>query len=377
LIGLALLVGASSAACAEPPRAPVEAPIARRERPRLPLRFVLVTVDGTRWQEIFHGADPALAPPGVAEAVSAEALTPNLHRLMRRGLALGDLASGSRFLASGPNFVSLPGYTEILTGKPSPCQENDCRLPVAETLPDAFRESGLAADEIVVLASWERIGDVAAEEPRGLVVSAGRRLRVPRDLLVASDDVGLRQLFETSSHASPAPGGGTYRPDLYTRALAQARFERAPHPRFAFVGVGDTDEHAHAGNYAAYLDAIRGADAMLGDLLRIVDGWGPDEAASVVWLVTADHGRGPNFRDHGRSARGSEASWLVASGGPVPALGALGATDDHHLADLAPTVRALAGLPPVAGDDRGRPIAEIVLGAERALGRRLDAIEAP
>lgn len=335
---------------------------------------MLVALDGVRWQEIFHGADPGLsaARGKGGDLVTAEELTPNLHALMRRGVALGDLDASSPFLASGPNFVSLPGYTEMLTGRPSPCQENDCEVKPRPTLADAFRSvEGVSTDEVLVLASWEAIGRVSALAPESVVVSTGRGMRGNRSLFVAPDDAGMSPLFRAGEIASPSPGNGWYRPDAFTRTLALARFERLPHPRFAFVGLGDTDEHAHAGRYGDYLEAIRRADRLLGELVAATDAWGPDAAADVMWFVTADHGRGPGFRDHGRSARGSDASWLVAAGGPIPALGVLGATEAHHLRDLAPTILALTGLPAIEADDAGRPIDEIVIGAERALGRSL------
>lgn len=369
-------VGVSLGACARPSardasRTP-EAPPSRAAAPEpVPPRVILLALDGVRWQEIFHGADPALAAPG-SELTSAEELTPNLHALMREGVALGDVTADSRFLASGPNFISLPGYTEMLTGRPSPCQANDCRLPVAETLSDAFiGASDAAPDEVLVLASWDAIGRVAAKEPEKVVVSTGRHVIGFSDLLCGRHDAGMRPLYEASRSVAPDPGYGDYRPDAYTHALAVARFERVPHVRFAFLGLGDTDEYAHQGRYADYLGAIHEGDRLLGELRAIIRAWPADEAANVLWFVTADHGRGPNFRDHGKTARGSDATWLVAAGGPIPALGALGATRVHHLRDIAPTARALAGLPPVEGDDAGEPIDEIVIGAERALGHPL------
>src|SRR5689334_15013860 len=66
------------------------------------LNVVLVTVDGARWQDIFP-ADPSLSAP-----------LPNLRRFFfEQGVALGGLGDAP-VLASGPNFVSLPGYRELL-----------------------------------------------------------------------------------------------------------------------------------------------------------------------------------------------------------------------------------------------------------------------
>ena len=68
-------------------------------------------------------------------AVRARALTPNLHRLFfDEGVALGDPRIGEGVLASGPVYVSLPGYLEMMTGAPSACADNDCSPRVAWTI---------------------------------------------------------------------------------------------------------------------------------------------------------------------------------------------------------------------------------------------------
>src|SRR5262245_34502845 len=92
----------------------------RSKRPEVPLSapatrtVVLVAIDGVRWHEVFEGVDPALADRyGLtrSERLDAESLTPNLHRLMtREGAAIGAPGEGPEMVASGPNFMSLPGY---------------------------------------------------------------------------------------------------------------------------------------------------------------------------------------------------------------------------------------------------------------------------
>ena len=62
---------------------------------------VLVTIDGVRAEEAF-----------------SPMVMPRLRELIEtRGAALG-LSGFGNVVASGPNFVSLPGYTEIFTGRP-------------------------------------------------------------------------------------------------------------------------------------------------------------------------------------------------------------------------------------------------------------------
>jgi hypothetical protein len=129
-----LLVGCAPARMAAP---------AAPTLPALPPgpRLLLVTLDGARAREVFEGVDPQLAAARglrADELHDARALMPNLHRLIDRGVALG--GPEAPMFASGPRYVSLPGYREILTGRASAgCLDNDCPAVSEPTLLDELR----------------------------------------------------------------------------------------------------------------------------------------------------------------------------------------------------------------------------------------------
>src|SRR5581483_9484330 len=97
-------------------------------------------------------------------------------------------------------------------------------------------------------------------------------------------------------------------------------------PRFAFIGLGDTDEHAHRDDYAGYLESLRAADRFVGQLLATLAQLGEYGAETAV-IVTTDHGRAANFSSHGAGAPESQRVWLVAGGAGLraPARGLGGA----------------------------------------------------
>jgi hypothetical protein len=318
---------------------------------------ILVVLDGARWQEMFSGADPALAAAAHIEAPSAEALMPHFHALLEeRGAAIGAPGHGEAMYASGPNYVSLPGYTEIFTGRRRHgCADNDCPPARHATLFDEARSRSDGPGDVAVFASWDRIERVASSDAATLVLSTGRT-RITNEAALRDDDATSALLDE--GRAAPAfPGKTAFRPDRYTAALA-LRYLENRRPRLMFLGLGEPDEYAHLGDYPGYLAALRAADRTLGQLFEVLDRMGPRGQRTTVF-VTADHGRARDYRFHGRRFPESARVWLLAAGGDVSARGLAHSERSHRLADLAPTLRVVLGLPPDEAPAAGAPIEEL------------------
>lgn len=305
---------------------------------------VLVAIDGVRWQDVFHGVerrralDAGLSPSLIVDAAT---LTPVLHTLAtREGAAVGATRRGAMH-ASGPNFVSLPGYAELFTGSRAPdCQHNDCAAVTIPTIADELAVDG-DPGRVAVFSSWPRIARAAASSPERILLSAGRDGTNDAARLTAGDATAI-ELYELGERANPKPGWGSYRPDAHTAALA-LHYLRRDKPRFMFLGLGDTDEHAHHDDYPAYLDALRHADAVIGDIHATLRAFRA-EGTPTLLLVTTDHGRADNFVDHGGALVASSRVWLIASGDAVSARGFVHSPEPRHLADVAMTIRAVTGL---------------------------------
>jgi hypothetical protein len=326
---------------------------------------VVIVLDGARWQDVLMGVDGELAAEArLSPRVANQPTMPRLMELARkRGAILGAPDSGTVMRASGPNFVSLPGYTEILGGHPpTACGNNECAATTKPTLADEARAWSVSSREVALFASWPDLVRVAALHPETMVVSAGRSVRASESVL--REDEGTSDLLDRGAGALAWPGEGDYRPDRFTAPLA-TRYLDAVHPRFLFLSLGDTDEYAHRGDYARYLDALRFADDTIARIVEIIDGMG-DRGRRTAVYVTADHGRATDFRDHGGRWPESSRSWLVALG-DFPARGAIEAPRpasaesfvplERHLADIAPTAREWLGLPEVSDPGAGRAIA--------------------
>jgi arylsulfatase A-like enzyme len=223
----------------------------------------------------------------------------------------------SDFIASGPGHISLPGYNEITHGHPSTCQQNTCPQTTEATFIDR-----LALPDTAVITSWEEIGRAATNNPNSLVLNTGRMYRKNwKDL----DNMVFPWLV----------GEQPYRSDSYT-GKAAALYAHNHHPRFMWVGFGDTDEWAHAGQYPKYLTSMTYVDSWLEELLNNE----PDYMRNTDVIITADHGRGIDWRSHGWD-KASEKDWLIMCGRDIPSWGFVGYTEVKSLSNVAPTIEKL------------------------------------
>jgi len=277
---------------------------------------VLITLDGVRWQEVFTGTDPVLSQ----HHMSARELLPNLYDLfVDHGIAIGQK---SPIIASGPNHISLPGYLEITRGHPSTdCQRNDCYPIIDQSIFQLF-------DHPVLFSSWDVIARTAPSNI-DVVINSGRDVRSESwKRLNLSDNT----IFP---HTIGAPD---YRPDIYTEAPV-IQYALKYQPDLLWIGLGDGDEYGHLNNYPEYLASMQQTDEFIGSLVRWTEQ--SDYGKNTVFLITADHGRNANFRDHGTSMVSARV-FLLMHGKDIPAKGNIGITRQVSLSNIFPTIEDLA-----------------------------------
>jgi hypothetical protein len=247
--------------------------------------------------------------------------------------------------AGGSN-VSLPGYLEIFTGHPSRCLDNSCSQVDVSVLDEASRGgvSGVAS-----IGSWEALSKAVSGGNTGVFVSVGRHW--PDDV-PATEHLG--ELVLAGNAADAYPGHAEYRPDSATAAIA-LEYLRVAKPALLHIGLGDTDEYGHRGDYASYLDALRRADSLVGAVADVLEAMGADGEKTTV-IVTPDHGRNADFNDHGAFHPESARTFLIAFGSRLVPRGVGCPARDITLADVAPTIRVLMGLPRDATAGGGAPI---------------------
>lgn len=281
-------------------------------------RTILVTIDGLRWQEAFHGPDAALAPdhPRVGDPLG---LMPFLQSFAREGALIGDRTAGSCMKVENKYWFSYPGYTEMLAGRVNRRIRRNGEIwnddvTVLEWLNgrDDFR------GRVRVFAEWDKVPYIVNTQRSGLPV------------VVAQQDLERR--------------------DPPTMTAADAIFTEPT--RVAWIDLGDTDTRAHAGDYPGVLDAAATADAFLEDLWARIEAH-PEFAGQTTLIVTVDHGRGASadgkWKGHGsgryRRVRvpgvgwpGSDATWIAVRGPDVAA----GSGRDYTMDTCATTAQVAA-----------------------------------
>lgn len=281
-------------------------------------KVVLVTFDGVRWRDVFRGADQALVdlpqfvhpdiktelidPAYVRPADRAAALMPFLHGIIAtQGVVYGNRDKGECAKVANDLWFSYPGYNEFLTGHPDPAITSNDKVanPNVSVLEYLATAPGFAG-HVGMVGTWDVFPYILNTARSHVPVNAALNGGYPTD--VKTDREGLRLL--------------------------------AQHQRLTYIAFGDTDEFAHAGDYAHYLTALEHGDDFLRRLWEYLQS-DPYYRGQTTLFVLTDHGRGETplaaWREHGSprsyqltpadapeynatGAIGSDAIWFAAIG---------------------------------------------------------------
>jgi len=330
---------------------------------------ILVTTDGLRWQEVFSGAEERLLgkengveePDALRRAfwrdtpeARREALLPFLWTVIaREGQLYGNAARGSwARVTNGLNF-SYPGYNELLTGAADPrIDSNDKRANPNVTVLEWLNGRDGYRGRVAAFCSWDVFPFIINRERSGVMVNAGW------DPVPDAGRADLAMLDRLLADTTPAASG--VRHDSFTFAAALEHL-RAARPRVLYLGLGETDDWAHAGRYDRYLEAAHRFDRFVGRLwqeLQRTEGY----RGRTSLVITTDHGRGngpEDWKSHGAKIPASQNIWIAVLGPDTPASGERTNVAPVTQAQVAATVAALLGedyragapssAPPIAG----------------------------
>ena len=310
---------------------------------------IVVTLDGLRWQELFQGADPSIPdhknyvndPDAIRPFVEGsgldrrQALMPFMWKVIaNEGQLYGNREYKNKVNCTNHHLISYPGYSEMFVGFRHKKVSSNRKVenPHATVFESIEKHRGFK-DEVAAFATWDAFPFILRESRSDILVNAGKE--------PARGNISRREkLLNELQSARDA------RSDSMTFQYAFEYLKRE-RPRVTFIGFDETDQHAHAGRYGAYLLAAHRADQMIARLWAWVQSQ-PDYRNKTTLLVTTDHGRGSgrnNWRKHRLLAAGSRHIWFAVIGPDTPAFGEMKIKATTYQNQVAKTIAAFLGLP--------------------------------
>lgn len=316
--------------------------------------LIFVTLDGFRWQEVFGGADESLLnkESGGVTAVPTykqrywrdtpearrEVIMPFLwQQLVKQGQLWGDPTQKAQATITNGKKFSYPGYNEMFVGfADDRIKSNDpIPNPNINVLEFLHRDAKFGG-RVAAYATWDVIGAILNRQRSGIFIQTG--WRPIQDAPLSPVQVSINDM---QSKLPVYWKDNVW--DAVTMAGAKEHFLKH-RPRVLYVGLGETDEWAHARRYDLYLDAAQRADAYIRELWELAQSL-PEYEGKTALVITTDHGRGITGQDwtsHGANVVGAEFIWIAALG---PGVKPLGVRSDIQAtqSQVAPTLAKLLG----------------------------------
>jgi len=320
---------------------------------------VVVMLDGMRWEEVFRGADPALidtlGPDALDNPKARTALakkrywrdTPEERRaalmpflwstVAKQGQLFGNRDLGSDSHVANPLHFSYPGYSETLTGLVDPRIDSNENVPNPNmTVFEWLNRKPAFAGSVAAFGAWEVFDGIFNKQRCGFEVNAGYE-----PLTDIPETPELKLLNALKAETVRIWPDEAFDPMPFHTAV---EYIKAKKPRLIFLGLGETDDWAHAGSYAEYLNAAHLGDSYIQALWTMLQTM-PEYAGKTTLIVLPDHGRGvgPKWTSHGEDLPDSAQTWMAFMGPDTPALGERKNSRPVTESEVAATLAALLG----------------------------------
>ncbi|MFZ6010710.1 MAG: alkaline phosphatase family protein [Bacteroidota bacterium] len=331
---------------------------------------MLVTLDGFRWQELFQGADSALMKQqknikdGQVKSKywrddlreRRKALFPFVWDVIdTQGQLYGNRTLGCKVNVTNNRWNSYPGYSEILTGYADNERivgNDEIYNPNVNVL-EFINNQPAFKGKVAAFTSWKVFPYIINDKRSGVYVSTGA-FEIKGDHLNEREKM-MNQLISTL----PNPLEDV-RLDAFTFYYGM-EYMRKNKPRVMYFAFDETDDFAHGGEYAAYLNAAHAADKFLGELWSYLQSDLTYKDKTTL-IITVDHGRGDNAEDwkrHGRKVVNSDQTWIAVIGPDCPALGEVKTETQLYQNQIAGTIAKLLGLDFKIEAKTGDPVIDI------------------
>ena len=320
--------------------------------------IIIITLDGLRWQEMFTGADSVLINDSTYTRNPARlkekywAATPAERRVKIFPFIWGTIATqgqihGNRLAGSNMNVLngyrySYPGYNEMFTGFPNDTtgKANTVDYPNKNTsVLEYINNLPAYKGKVAAFTSWNAFHAIFAEKRSGIYVNAGYDS-------IKFNTPNFKLLNEMQWRVHDAGMPANERSDMFAFFMAKEYIKQFK-PKVLHIGLVETDNFGHEGNYENVLNAANIEDAWIADLWNMLQTM-PEYKGKTTLLLLTDHGRGyrikAQWKDHDTDIEGADAIWFAAIGAGIHPLGEIKQPEQLYQAQLAQTIASLLGL---------------------------------
>jgi predicted AlkP superfamily pyrophosphatase or phosphodiesterase len=317
--------------------------------------IILITLDGMRWQEVFNGGDSSfmrqqkfLKDGKIKEKFwrddvndRRKALFPFFwNTLATKGQLYGNRALGCKVNVSNNQWFSYPGYSEILTGQADNerIHSNDKIYNPNTTVLEFINSQKAFNGKVAAFSSWDVFPYIINDKRSGVMVSAGLVEAKGKDLSEREktiNDIMMRV---------PNPLENV-RLDAFTFYYG-LEYMKKNKPRVMYFAFDETDDFAHGGEYAAYLNSAHNIDRLIEELWKFIQA-DPAYKNKTTMILPCDHGRGTNAEDwkhHGIEINAADQTWMGVIGPDTPAKGEVKGECQYYQNQVAQTMAAFLGL---------------------------------
>lgn len=315
---------------------------------------ILITLDGMRWQEVFNGADSSfmrqqkyLKDGKLKEKYWRNELTERRKALFpffwntiaTEGQLYGNRAIGSKVDITNNQLFSYPGYNEILTGRADNerIHSNDKVYNPNKNVLEYFNSLPAFKNKVAAFTTWDVFPYIINDKRSGVYVSTG--WEPSKDTNLTDREKMMNQL--TQSLPNPL---GDVRLDAFTFYYGMEYIKKNK-PRVMYFAFDETDDFAHGGEYAAYLNSAHYTDRFIEELWSYIQS-DPTYKNKTTIIITCDHGRGADaegWKHHGQKIPEATQIWFAFLGPDTPALGEV-KSGQFYQNQIAKTMAALMGL---------------------------------
>lgn len=335
--------------------------------------IIFVMTDGLRWQEVFDGSEASImnkkngsVPDEVAlrkaywrdtPQARREALMPFLWTVIaKQGQIFGNREKGSDAYVTNGLFFSYPGYNETLCGFADPRIKSNDKVPNPNaTVLEWLKSRPSFQGEIGAFGAWDVIASIFNPERSKITANAGW------DPFTGIASTPKLELLNDFKAETPRVWPDEPFDDIPLHTAIE--YVKEKKPRILYLSLGETDDWAHMGRYADYLDAAHRVDAYVRALWEQAQSM-PEYRGNTTIIFSPDHGRGKaphKWKDHGQKIPDSKYIWMAFLGPDTSAMGERSNIPAVTQSQIAATLAAFLGEDyAVAVPKAGKRIADVL-----------------